>query len=293
MRTRSLFVSSIMGVALLGLAGSASAAPLITTYSAQSSASANGGIGTAIAICPSGIVVGGGMGIETSYLQVGKNGYYSGPLGVGWEVDAKNTDPNQPETVAATVNCLTGAPWSATLKQVTGTQSVSSKKSATATTATCPSGYIMIAGGYIAGTTSTYAWGLDAFLDSTASTTTWKVSMYNPTSSSKTITALGLCLKQSSGKAPTMTQTKSFLTPEGISPSLCYANGKDVGYAVGGGFTAQDPSVKGNTLYTILNMFDESGGSGTAGEYDVDMEPAPDGGSITTVSGYAECMKFN
>jgi hypothetical protein len=303
MRTRSLFVSSVMGVALLGLAGSASAAGVLTTYTNSISvAPQTEGVVSVSCPTPKGYVaplaVGGGFDVDDVSVEIyqfqaltaSKTYTISGKkstktVAVGWTVGAKNDDYTYAHSVIVTVQCLTGAPSpSTTYVQVGSTKPVFAYNAGTYTlNPSCSSG-IAVAGGFTGDVDNyTVPGAVRVYDDQRHSSTSWQISLNNGTGVNKNFSATAYCLNGWS-KASLSESVGQALTVEGITQPGCTS-----GLAVGGGYKVP-PLLEADVFNnpTVINMTPLSSNS-----FAIDMEP----GAVDEYPppapnswGYAECL---
>ena len=298
MRTRSLFVSSVLGVALLGLAGSASAAPTqITATNTYDDVDPLEPY-TINVSCPTTPVGGGsyshnllvGGGFEASHdfavyenrmvgstwqVSVFNNGYGVDEITVYANCLYWNGNPTNPTVVKAT-SSMTTVPASTTAKSVTSpscpTDSTDkAKKQKT----------VVVSGGYLSTDVGGY---VPTYIQNGRSGNAWQVTGYNPPgSSSQKVQAQVNCLNGWSvvnSKKQTVWATTSQAhagdAPEGMAQAVC-------GSAVvtGGGWSISKTHL--NFPYQCLSF-------GT-NDYTCDMDYyGPGEGSDSSSLAYAECL---
>jgi len=278
MRTRSLFVSSVMGVALLGLAGSASAAPTQITASATYSGVDPLAPVTLNVSCPTNpsyshtLVVGGGFQAPHDFA-VYENRAHGNPA-TSWQVSAFNMASDFRD-ITAYANCLywNGNPTNPKVvtASATSTTTIAVGATASSTTAKCASG-VIVSGGYL----SSYngdevpVYIFNGNTSSTgASTGTWKVTGYNNTGIKQTVRAEVNCLTGwSSAKT---SQARQQVSSEGIAQATCTGKGA---VASGGGWSIT--SAHRNFPYQCVSFGPT--------DYTCDMDYA------SSSLAYAECL---
>jgi hypothetical protein len=301
MRSRLLYVSSVFGAALLGLAGSASAAgALSANYASISVAPQSTGVVSINCPTPKNYVaplaVGGGFDVGTTAMEVYQSravttskSYTIGgkkstkTVAIGWTLAVRNHDYSNSYPATVYVQCLTGAPSpSTTYVQVGGTKSVADYNGGDYTLRpTCSSG-IVVAGGFT-GDVDTYTVPGSArvYNDTLYNSTTWQFSLTNDTGVNKNFSATAYCLNGWS-KASISQSVGQALSDEGITQPVCTS-----GLAIGGGYKIP-AHLDGDADYnpTVINMTPLIPSS-----FAIDMSthiyppPAPDSW------GYAECLK--
>jgi hypothetical protein len=283
-----------MGVALLGLAGSASAASTWFTTSASTTVSGNS-TKSVTATCPtqSGytvIATGGGFGGGWDDFALTE----SVMSGRGWRITAKNlTSGSLPLYVYA--NCLKwkGSPSNVTVStysitKVTVPNYASDSPSRYKTAkVTCSKG-LLLSGGFLTDSSASdpaVARIYENMRTYTAAGTssTWQISANNTgnysTGSDKHITPYVYCLNNYTGASSN--ETAHSLSPEGISSAYCSS-----AKTAGGGWNivaAPDPSVDARVPVQCLSF------SGT--DYTCDMDYYGDGDTPDTKNeAHAECL---
>lgn len=275
MRKRHLCVSSVVGVALLALAGSASAAPTLASYSTNPASVAPNATVTLTATCPTGTLnVGGGFEGDGSFVVYKSVKYDSGSTH-GWQVQAKNITSGY-GTIYGWVNCMSGAPSKAAVTTVTASKATVANKGTGSSTATCSSG-VIIGGGFVTDLGSGATPVMVIYLDGrpSAGSSSWRASAYNTTGASKSVTAYAYCLTNYSGASSV--QNSAPLQPEGMAEAGC----SSPSIAVGGGYSIS--RTVGNVPIQMLNE--------SSNVYDCDMNYTlntgdPDPNSLS----YAECL---
>jgi hypothetical protein len=222
MRTRSLFVSSVLGVALLGLAGSASAAPAVQIPTSYTYSQVDPIAPVTLNVsCPtvSGyshkLLTGGSF--SASGFAINENRM----VGSSWQVSAFNTtDYAQDITVYA--NCLywSGTP-NATVKTTNAKATTITAGKTVSQTSSCGSGTVLLSGGYLSEVTNAQ---VPVFSLNGGSGNGWKVTGVNNTSAKHTLSTQVNCL---SGWSFTKVVNKKTVTYKASSSQTTPPNGED------------------------------------------------------------------
>jgi hypothetical protein len=250
MRTRSLLVSSLLGVALLGLAGSANAAGKITTVSKSITVKQQTN-GTVTVSCstPSGYVaplaVGGGfqaalplevyrsraVTASKTYTINGKK--VTKTVAIGWEVAARNHSYSASATLGVSVQCLTGAPSPKTtyVQQVATANTTVVNGQSLGWTPACSTG-VAVAGGFTGDVSSnTDPAAVRVYINELlVDGNQHYIQVDNETGGSKKVTAYAYCLNGWSGASAWV--GAQALSVEGITQPACISGT----IAAGGGW---------------------------------------------------------
>jgi hypothetical protein len=250
-----------MGVALLGLAGSASASPslgLIENF-VWVPAGQNGDI--TVNCTSGGFMAGGGYrGANFAVYRSEKTG------STGWRVQGRNITSSG-DYLYAEGNCLFGLPSGASIAATVngGTVNVGNNSTGTST-ATCSAGDpkhkppippdVLLSGGFITQLGTSGSKRVMTIYSDQRSGSSWKVSAYNTTGGTKTVQAFAHCLHGYSGASSY--QNSAELEPEGMADAWC--NGTDI--AVGGGYSIV--RTVGNVPLQMVSIYGPS-------DWDCDM----------------------
>jgi len=293
MRTRSLFVSSIMGVALLGLAGSASAAPTqitaTNTYDDVDPLEPYT-INVSCPTTPAGggsyshhLLVGGGFEASHDFSI-----YENRMVGSTWQVSVFNAGSSVDE-ITVYANCLywNGNPTKPTIVHETSSMTTVpvSTTPKSVTSPSCPTDStdkakkqktIVVSGGYL---TSEYTGPyVPTYIKNGRSSNAWQVTGYNPAGSPQQLQTQVNCLNGWSvvnSKKQTVWATSSQAqgqdSEEGIAQASCTASGA---VASGGGWSISQGNL--NFPYQCLSFGPT--------DYTCDMDYA------SSSLAYAECL---
>jgi len=280
MRTRSLFQASVVGVALLGLAGSASAVPIEipasnTYYSVDPLAPV-----TVNVACPtqSGyshkLLVGGGFVASHDFAV-----YENRKVGSTWQISAFNM-ADYAGDVTAQAECLywNGNPTSPTVVSSNGSgTTIRVGTTGTSTTPSCASGTVVVSGGYLSTYISDY---VPTYIYNGRSGSAWKVSGYNPSGVSQKVTAQVNCLKgwKVGSKSAASSQSSAGIEPsETYAEALCTGTGA---ISVGGGWSIT--AAHSNFPYDCL-VYGPT-------DFACDMDYEGGGGVDNSSLAFAECL---
>ena len=287
MRTRSLFLASVVGVALLGFAGSASAYPAMngtsTTYygvDPLAPVTINAG-------CPdwSGyshkLLVGGGFVAPHDFAI-----YENRMVGSTWQVSAFNMASDFRDITVAS-NCLywNGNPAKPTIVHKT-TSMTTIKKNTTkplaVTTVNCPSNTAVVSGGYLSTSNGDQ---VPPYIYNGKSGSAWRVTGYNPASVDQKVSSQVNCLSGWSAVIKKKTvYASSSQTQAGMDPEMDYAEAYcgNIANAVtsGGGW---------NVTQAHSNFPYECQSYGPT-DYVCFMDYEGSGGTDNSSLAYAECL---